>query len=142
MKIAIIGSMKFAHDMVQIKKELDALGHEAVIPVGTGPHLTDGDFVEDLEANLKFCIEEDVMRENFRQVAQNDAVLVLNKRRNDMDGYIGISALLEMGIAHYLGKKIFLYNPTPHFSEVRWAHEVAIMQPTVISGDLSKIQLS
>lgn len=139
MKIAIIGSMKFAKDMVKLKKDLEDLGHEVSIPVGTEPHLTNPDFVENLVENLQFCIEQDVMRENFRQVADNDGIIVLNKRRNEMDGYIGTSALLEMGIAHFLGKKIFLYHPTPHFNDVRWAHEVAIMQPIVINGDLSKI---
>lgn len=30
--------------------------------------------------------------------------------------------------------------PTPHFSDARWAQEVAIMQPEIINGDLSKIK--
>ncbi len=139
MKIAIIGSMKFAKDMVELKKELNLMGHEASIPVGTEPHLKDKNFVENLEKNLKFCIENNVMRDNFEQVAKHDAVLVLNKKRNGIDGYIGISALLEMGIAHYLKKKIFLMFPTPHYNDARWAHEVAIMEPKVLNGDVSKI---
>lgn len=107
MKIAIIGSMKFAKDMVSLKKDLDKNGHDAAIPFGTEPHLTDKNFVENLEDNLKYCIEKDVMRENFRQVAESDAVLVLNKRRNSIDGYVGVSALLEMGIAHYFKKRFY-----------------------------------
>lgn len=140
MKIAIIGSMKFAKDMVKLKNELDKLGHQSSIPVGTEPHLKDKDFVENLEQNLKFCIENNVMRDNFFHVAKHDAVLVLNKRRSGIDGYIGISALLEMGIAHYHKKKIFLMYPTPHYKDARWAHEVAIMQPVILNGDLSKIK--
>ena len=139
MKIAIIGSMKFAEDMVKIKKQLDELGHIAEIPIGTDPHLKDKKFVENLDDNLEFCITNDIMRRNFHQVADCDAVLVLNYKRNGVEGYIGVSALLEMGVAHYLGKKIFLIQHTPDFNEARWAHEVAIMQPTIIKGDLTKI---
>lgn len=134
--------MAFVRDMVSLKKELGKLGHEASVPYATEPHLKDSSFVENLEDNLKYCIEHDVMRENFREVSRHDAVLVLNKKRNNVDGYIGISALMEMAIAHFLDKKIFLYNPTPHFKGAkgaRWAHEVAIMQPQIIHGKLRKI---
>jgi hypothetical protein len=139
MKIAIIGSMKFADDMVKIQKQLQDIGHDAVIPVGAEPHLTDKDFVDNLDDNLEFCITNDIMRRNFHQVADADGVLVLNYKRNGIEGYIGVSALLEMGVAHYLGKKIFLIQKTPSFNDARWAHEVAIMQPTIVHGDLTKI---
>lgn len=140
MKILIIGSMAFAREMVKIKEELKKMGHEADIPYGTEPHLTDDKFVDSLEDNLKFCIENDVMRKNFQEVAKHDAVLVLNHKRNGTDGYIGISALMEMAIAHYLHKKVFLFNDIPHYNNVRWAHEVSIMQPVVIKRDLSRIK--
>lgn len=136
----IIGSMRFAQDMVKVKKQLEDLGHKVSVPFGTKPHLEDKTFVENLEGNLAYCIENNVMRKNFIMIAKNDAVLVLNHKRNSMEGYIGTSALLEMGIAHYLKKKIFLFQKTPNYKDVRWAHEVAIMQPTVIDGDLGKIK--
>ena len=139
MKIAIIGSMKFAEDMVKIQKQLDELGHDAKIPLGSEPHLKDKEFVDNLDDNLEFCITHDIMRKNFQQVADSDAVLVLNYKRNGVEGYIGVSALLEMGVAHYLGKKIFLFQNTPDYKDARWAHEVAIMQPTIIKGDLTEI---
>lgn len=140
MKIMIIGSMKFAKDMVQLKNDLEKLGHIAHFPIGTENHLTDSTFVDRLEDNLQWVIKEDIMRRNFQQVADADAVLVVNKRRNDIEGYIGISALMEMGLAHYLDKKIFLLNPYPSFEEHRWAQEVAIMQPTIINNKLEEIK--
>lgn len=132
--------MAFAKEMVEVQKKLKKLGHEASIPVESEPHLKDDTFVDSLEANLQFCISEDVMRRNFKEVTHNDAILVLNYKRNDLDGYIGISALLEMGIAHFHGKKIFLYHAPPDYNQVRWAHEVAIMQPVILKGDLQKIK--
>jgi hypothetical protein len=139
MKIMIIGSMKFAGDMMKIKKQLDDLGHNAHTPIGTQSHLQDKKLVDSLDDNLEWCITNDIMRRNFNQVADSDAVLVLNYKRNGIEGYIGISALMEMGVAHYLGKKIFLIEQPPDYKDARWAHEVAIMRPTIIKGDLTKI---
>jgi len=136
----IIGSMAFVKDMVAVQKELQSLGHDVSIPADSDPHLQDADFVDSLTANVAFCIENNTMKRNFDMVAAHDAVLVLNHRRNDIDGYIGTSALLEMGIAHFHGKKLFLYNAQPDYNLVRWAHEVAIMQPVILDEDLSKIK--
>ena len=131
--------MAFVHDMIATQKKLTELGHTVLIPIGSEPHLTDKGFVDNLEDNLQFCIDNNVMKDNFDQVATCDAILVLNKKRNGIEGYIGISALMEMAIAYYTGKKIFLLHNVPHHSEHRWAQEVGIMQPIVIQGDLHNI---
>lgn len=41
MKIMICGSMAFIKDILNVKKKLDRLGHTALIPFGTEPHLID-----------------------------------------------------------------------------------------------------
>lgn len=132
--------MAFVHDMIVIQKELQKHGHTVNIPHGTEPHLTDPTYTDNLEDNLQFCIDNDVMKRNFDEVVAHDAVLMLNKKRNGIEGYIGASALMELGIAHHNNKKIFLYNQYPDFNKVRWAHEIAIMQPTVINGKLESIK--
>ncbi len=139
MKIMLVGSMKFAHEMVDIKKRLQEMGYESYLPFGTEPHLNDKTFVDRLGDNLDHVIKEDIMWKNFDQVAKSDGILVINNRRNNVDGFIGISALMEMGIAFYLKKKIYLLNPYPSFEDHRWAQEVACMQPIVLNGDLTKI---
>ena len=132
--------MSFIKDIIKAKKELDKLGHKVSIPHGTEPHQKDKTFVDDLDNNMKYCIKNNVMKRNFNLVAENDAVLVLNHRKNGVDGYIGVSVLMEMAVAHHLNKKIFLLNKIPHFKNARWAHEVAILQPLVLNGYLGKIK--
>ncbi len=139
MKIMVIGSMTFAKEMLQTKQELEKLGYTAEIPFDVEHHLEDEGAIDDLERNFRYCIEQDVVRKGFQQVADADAVLVLNIPKNGISGYIGTSALMEMGIAHWLHKKIFLLNEPPQDTEHRWAHEVKIMQPTILHGDLTKI---
>ena len=94
-----------------------------------------------MEKNFQYCIEHDVVRKGFQQVADADCVLVLNLPKNGIAGYIGTSALMEMGIAHWLRKKIFLLNEPPTHKEHRWAHEVRIMQPIILEGNLARISV-
>lgn len=140
MKIQICGSMTFAKQMREAKKVLEKKGHTVTIPTNTDYHIEDPTFVDNLEDNLRHCIENDTIKENFNLVADADAILVVNYPKNNMDGYIGASTLMEIGIAHFLGKKIFLLHKIPSFDTVRWAHEVTIMQPIIINGDIEKIQ--
>ena len=139
MKIFLSGSMAFAKEMLKVHKELEEQGHTAEVPYGTEDHINDPAFVEDLDGNIAYCIKHDVMRKCFQRVADCDGILVLNYKRKGIDGYIGISALMELGVAHFLKKKIFILYPIPDFSEHRWAHEVTIMQPVILHGDLSQM---
>lgn len=132
--------MSFIKNIIKAKKDLDKLGHKASIPHGTEPHQKDDSFTDNLEDNMDFCIKNNVMKRNFDMVADSDAILVLNHKKNGVNGYIGASVLMEMAIAHHLNKKIFLLNKTPQFRNARWAHEVTIMQPVIIDGDFAKIK--
>lgn len=132
--------MAFIKDFANIKKKLERLGHTALIPHGTEPHLVDNKFVEKLGDNLEYCIKNNIMKKNFDMVEGSDAILVLNPTRNNIEGYIGVSVLMEMAVAHHLNKKIFILNDIPNFGNARWAQEVRIMQPLVLNGDLGKIK--
>ncbi len=92
-----------------------------------------------IEQNFQDCIDRDIIRANFQLVADADGIVVLNYKKNGIDGYIGTSTLMEIGLAYYLKKKIFLLYPIPHFSSVRWAHEIKIMQPVILHGDFALV---
>lgn len=140
MKLMISGSMSFVADMLEIKKQLEDLGHTITLPYGMEPHLRDKTFVDNLDENLAFCIEDDVMVKNFKQIENQDGIFVYNKEKNNTPGYMGISTLMECAIARYLGKKIFILFDIPHFDTHRWSHEVQIMQPVFLHGNLKDIQ--
>jgi len=132
--------MSFIGDIIKAKNKLNKLGHKASIPCGTKPHQKDSAFVDNLKGNMEFCIKNNVMKKNFNLIAENNAILVLNYKKNGINGYIGISVLMEMAVAYHLNKKIFLLNKTPHFNKFRWAHEVAIMRPVILGGNFDKIK--
>ena len=140
MNIIICGSMTFAKQMKEIKQGLEKLGHNVILPVDTEMCISDPLRIDNLDANYRYCIENNIMKEHFEFIEKADAVLILNHKKNDIDGYVGTSTLMELALAHYFDKKIFLLNDLPDPREARWAHEVRIMQPKVIKGDLTKIK--
>ena len=139
MNIMICSSMKFSQEILATKKDLENLGHTVSIPLDTEEVIANPELAENLDLDYTHSVESDILRKCFQLVADADAILVLNHRKNDIDGYIGTSVLMEIGLAHFLKKDIFLLYPIPSYHEHRWAHEVSIMNPTVINGDMKKI---
>jgi hypothetical protein len=140
MKLMICGSMTFAEKMLKTKRQLESLGHSVFVPPDIGFHIKDPSLIDNLEKNYMHTIEKDVLRDCFNLIAKSDAILVLNYPKNKINGYVGTSALMEIGLAYYLGKKIFLLNSIPKAKDFRWVHELNIIQPIVIEGDLGKIK--
>lgn len=131
--------MAFSKEMKRIQKELQGKGHDVLVPYGIEDHLEDPEFVDDLDKNFQYCLKTDVMRKCFYMVSESDAIVVINYPRKGIDGYMGTSTLMEAALAYYLKKKIFLMHDIPSWDQVRWAHEIRIMQPVILHGDLGKV---
>ena len=147
MKITICGSIAFYDEMCAVKSKLEKNGHEVDI---TPCELKDdqGKIISVQEYyKIRKSGNEDkswiwdrkqwAILKHFEKVAWADVVLVLNYSKNDMDGYIGANTLIEMGLAVYLKKPIYLLNPIP---EISYKEEILGMKPIVIDGDLEKIK--
>lgn len=80
-------------------------------------------------------IKDDVIGVYYKKIKAADAVLVVNPDKNGIANYIGGNTFLEMGFAHVLHKKIYLYNPIP---EMSYSDEIRAMRPMVINGDLGR----
>lgn len=139
MKIMVCGSMSFSREMLDAKEKLEKMGHSVSMPCNIDLHISNPGFIDDPEADYKHCVENDVMKKCFRSIEQSDCILVLNYAKNGISGYIGASCLMEIGLAYYLGKKIFLLHDIPNPEERRWAHEIRIMKPGILNGDFDKI---
>ncbi|MCA9324747.1 hypothetical protein KDA23_01615 [Candidatus Saccharibacteria bacterium] len=140
MKIMLLGSMSNAARMKDVKLQLEQRGLTVLATkdldfIIANPHMPD-----DLDEDYKHCIENDIVRDFFDQIAESDVVLALNYAKNGVAGYCGTSVQMELGLAYYLRKKIYLLNPLPDYHEQRWALEIAILQPEVLNGDLNKIK--
>jgi predicted RNA-binding protein with PUA domain len=136
MKIAICGSMKLCKKMIEIKSELEKLGNTVILPRHTEEYADLNTFDHIHNESVKNKINHDLIRDYFREIEKNDAILVINENLNGVENYIGGNSFLEIGFAHVLDKKIFLLNPIP---EIGYKDEILAMQPVVIKGDLKKI---
>ncbi len=137
MRIGIVGSMQFTEKMLEIRDQLNKMGHDA--------------FVTDLHAALvgksdnekeKIKLDQknnsDAIRVFWRAMQGADAVLVLNYDKKGIKNYIGGNTLMEIGFAHVLNQKIFLLNPIPEIDFYKT--EIEAVSPVIINGDLSKIK--
>lgn len=140
MKIMVCGSMTFAKEMLDAQEALTQMGHEVCVPCDADLHVARPGFIDDLDGDRKHVIENNIMKRCFDLLAGSDAIVFLNYPKNGTNGYIGISSLMEMGLAFYLGKKIFLLYDVPSPSEARWAHEVLCFEPTVLHGSFEPLK--
>ncbi len=135
MKITISGSMHFAQDMLDAQAFLQKNGHQVLVPLFTDECVTK----PDLNSDFDFLTENDCMMDHFRKIQDSEAVLVINNKRRGISGYIGGSTLMEIGIAKFLGKKIYILNELPDDKELPYIFEVKLTRPVILNSDLSKI---
>lgn len=137
MRIGIIGSMQYTERMLEIRDELARLGHDAFVTDLHKPFIGKTD-EEKERIKIDQKNNQDAIREFWRAMQGSDAVLVLNLDKNGIENYIGGNTLMEIGFAHVLEQKIFLFNPIPEIPYYKT--EIEAVSPVVINGDLSKIR--
>jgi hypothetical protein len=143
MKICICGSIAFFDEMIEAKKELEKKGHEVDLPP-TEIKNEKGEMIsvkeyyrirKETSENTGWIWDrkKEVIMNHFRKIEWSDAVLVLNHEKNDIKGYVGANTLIEMGLALWLGKFIYLLHEIP---EIAAKEEILGMQPVVLNGKL------
>ena len=136
MKIVMLGSVAFAEKMNEIKEHLFVLGHDVYFSkliqnyVGVSQEER---YNQAVVNKSKF----DLIKYYYDLIKENDAIVVVNETKKEIEGYIGGNVLIEMGFAYVLNKKIFLLNDIP---DVSYKDEIVAMKPIVLNGDLSLIK--
>jgi hypothetical protein len=137
MKIVICGSMSASGDMLRISKQLSQQDHATVLPGNTENYTKGAYKYEDGHESFKNKIENDLIRDYFREIRNSDAVLVVNSRKGEIDNYCGGNSLIKLAFGYALEKKLYLVNPIP---DLPYADEIKAMEPIILNGDLSKIK--
>ena len=146
MKITLCGSIAFQDEVLFVKEKLEKLGHEVKLwPTElkneTGQLICAKEYykIRKTAADDEKWVwdrKAEAVLEHFDKVAWSDAILVANYDKNNINGYIGGNTLMEMGLAFFLKKKIYLLNPIP---EISYKEEILGMKPVLLNGDLSRI---
>lgn len=138
MKITICGSMHFAKEMLEIKNELEQIGHEVIIPIDTEASICNPELNDNFE-HLENFAEVDLDKDHFNKISASDAILVLNYQKNNITGYVGGATLMEIAVARHLDKKIFVLFDLPNADALKYVLEIRLAKPIILSGDLNKI---
>lgn len=142
--VVLCSSADFYRHVIELADQLQARGLTAVVPHNARRMAETGDYdashYKTWYADASdFAKKADFMRRHFDEVAKGDAILVVNDTKHGVDGYIGSNVLLEMGLAFYLKKLIFILNPVdksqPNYEEVYG------MAPVFLNGDISKLRI-
>ncbi|MFA5310609.1 MAG: hypothetical protein WC386_02880 [Candidatus Paceibacterota bacterium] len=136
MRIGIIGSMQYTEKMLEARDGLIRLGHNAFLTKLHEAFIGKSDEEKEI-IKIHQKNNMDAIREFWNAMQGADAVLVINLDKYGIKNYIGGNTLMEIGFAHVLNQKIFLYNPIPDIPYYKT--EIEAVKPIVINGDLSKI---
>lgn len=142
--IVLCSSGTFYRHVNEVADQLAELGFKTMVP-GTAESMREsGDYnidaVKTWYKNPKdFDLKTKKMRAHFDKVAAGDAILVVNDEKNGQKSYIGPNGLMEMGLAFYLNKPIYVLNSVS--AEMPLYEEVLGMNSVILDGDLSKIEL-
>lgn len=136
MKIAICASMVFAEKMLEVKRQLEKIGHIAFISQFAEGYLGKTE-KEKEELAVHDKNEHDAIRKFWEIIKKSDAILVLNYDRKGIRNYIGGNTLMEIGFAHVLNKQIFLMNPIPDIEYYR--SEIEAVSPVILDQNLNQI---
>ncbi len=154
MRITVCGSIGFYKEMEAIRDELIKLGHEVKIPeltlevpeeFGGGKKVYFGEYIEknggidSFSADHKIWdLKEGAINDHFEKINWGEAILVVNHDKRGIVGYVGGNTLIEIGVAYYLKKKIYILNPVS--SELSYKQEIMGMKPVFLNGDLKLIK--
>ena len=131
MTITICGSLKFFKEMQELQKRLESFGHTVHLPIYVeGIDYWSEDGVPKVQAKKL----QDLMKKHMELIRQADAVLIANYTKGGAVNYIGGNTYLEMGIAHFFEKPIYLLNPAPDQAYIN--DELQSMDLIVLNGDL------
>ena len=139
-KIFLCASMNFYPKLLQIEGELLSRGFEVEIPISAKMMRESNDFVvEHFKNNYSNTQKADFFRENVGNMEKSDSILVVNEEKNGIAGYVGTSVIMEIGIAWYLHKNIYLWNELS--PDVAYKPEIEAFGAIIINQDLDKIHV-
>lgn len=141
--IVICSSAFFYKEVIEIEKKLKELGYKVKVPLTATMMKNTGDFKVEtyktwMERPEDYKRKAYLTKKHFIEVEKGDITLVLNYKKNGKNGYIGGAVLMEMAIAFYLKKPIYILNPIDETS--KYKEELYGMFPIILNGDLSKIK--
>jgi hypothetical protein len=136
--VVICSSANFYKQAVALQAKLSARGYKIVIPHNAEVMKRRNDFDAShyrtwLTDPGAYPEKTALMQKHFAAIAAGDAVLVVNETKHGAANYIGGNVLMEMALAFYLQKPIYLLHEIP--KESAFLEEIIGLNPIALHGD-------
>lgn len=142
--ITICSSAAFYKHVTEIMDQLKDKGYDVIIPKTALIMRERNDFdVSHYKTWLKDASKKDKKKElmdnHFKEVEKADAVLIVNDEKHGIKGYIGGNVLMEIALAYWLKKKIFVLNTVDENHSVY--EEILGIDAVQLHGDITQLSL-
>ncbi len=142
--ITLCSSAAFYRHVNDLATKLEKRGYKAIVPLTARRMKNSGNYDVGhyktwYDDAADFTKKAQLMHGHFDEVTKADAILIVNDEKHGIAGYIGPNVLMEMGLAFYLGKPIYVLNPVTN--EMPVYEEVVGMGGVIINDRLDKIKL-
>lgn len=130
MNILIHASLDFAEDMIFAKEYIEKTSKFKVLlpDLKRYQHIRD-DYGDDVTFTK---IKNRLTTENIKQVERCDCLLIINKTHRGIANYVGGNSFMEMVVAFYLKKPIYLLNPIPE--NMSYTEEIKSFYPIITNN--------
>lgn len=138
--IALSASVSTYDRVIPLSDELIEIGLRVALPAMAEKMKIEGRANDEARIDWAarsdgYAYKEKLMRDHFALIAKSDALLVANYEKNGKPNYIGGNVLMEMTIAFYLRKPIFILNSAPKDSPL--LDEIMGVRPAFLHGDVA-----
>lgn len=142
--ITLCSSANFYKHVAELADELEEMGYKTIIPVNAYKMRETGDYEVShyktwYENPHHFHKKRAFMDEHIEEIEKADAILIVNDTKRGVKGYIGPNSLMEMAVAYYLKKPIFILNKIGKDNNVY--EEVMGMEAIILNGNVRKLKL-
>ena len=138
--IVICSSASFYKELFPIQATLKSFGYKVVLPKTAHKMKKNNNF--DVVSHktwyknpADYHKKKALMDAHFKEIVKGDAILVVNLKKNGVKGYIGGNALMEITIAYFYRKPIFILNDIDDNSSIK--EEVYGVGSVFIKGNLN-----
>jgi hypothetical protein len=140
--VTICSSASFYKQAIEAAELLEQKGISSILPASAREMKQSGNFaVSDSKTWLKnpddYHKKTAYIRGHLDEVAAGDAILVLNYEKHGQANYIGGNVLMEMALAFYLKKPIYILNDLP--TDSIFQEEIIGLEPIILRGQLDRL---
>jgi hypothetical protein len=143
LNLAICSSASFYTEAIAFSNKLEKLGINVILPMTAAKMKAEGRENDEaqidwLDSPIGYHGKSLLIRGHFNDISESDAILVTNYEKHGRQNYIGPNVFMEMAIAFYLGKPIYILNGQPQDSPL--IDEILGLEPIFLNGDTKLIK--